>query len=327
MAGRNDPCPCGSGLKFKKCCLTEKKGSTDKEEIAGLRAKTVKAMSDQDWEAAIGYLHEILDTNPDDFAALESLAASYEGREEWLPASEYYEKAIKHSPENRLYGLWFQLGVCRACAGRTEKAAWAFKECLSRISDPSKIDMLRQMISELESPETGTAVRDKFIVRVQLQRAFTDMDAERYAAAAARLEKLVLTVPDNPVVFYNLGVVYIFLKAEEKALEHFQRSVDLEPGYAEAYYNMGQINLLTRKDFARALNCFSRAAVIRPDYIGAHHQMGITYELLGDKSRSLESFLRALELDPENSRIKSDVDRLNSTLSVQDQPDPMKKEQ
>ena len=20
-AGRNDPCPCGSGLKFKKCCL------------------------------------------------------------------------------------------------------------------------------------------------------------------------------------------------------------------------------------------------------------------------------------------------------------------
>lgn len=20
--GRNDPCPCGSGLKYKKCCLT-----------------------------------------------------------------------------------------------------------------------------------------------------------------------------------------------------------------------------------------------------------------------------------------------------------------
>ena len=21
LVGRNDPCPCGSGLKFKKCCL------------------------------------------------------------------------------------------------------------------------------------------------------------------------------------------------------------------------------------------------------------------------------------------------------------------
>jgi hypothetical protein len=23
--GRNDPCPCGSGKKFKKCCLAETK--------------------------------------------------------------------------------------------------------------------------------------------------------------------------------------------------------------------------------------------------------------------------------------------------------------
>ena len=23
--GRNDPCPCGSGLKFKKCCLQGKR--------------------------------------------------------------------------------------------------------------------------------------------------------------------------------------------------------------------------------------------------------------------------------------------------------------
>jgi len=23
--GRNEPCPCGSGLKFKKCCLNQKK--------------------------------------------------------------------------------------------------------------------------------------------------------------------------------------------------------------------------------------------------------------------------------------------------------------
>lgn len=24
--GRNDPCPCGSGLKYKKCCLNKDKG-------------------------------------------------------------------------------------------------------------------------------------------------------------------------------------------------------------------------------------------------------------------------------------------------------------
>ncbi len=25
MIGRNDPCPCGSGKKYKKCCLTKTK--------------------------------------------------------------------------------------------------------------------------------------------------------------------------------------------------------------------------------------------------------------------------------------------------------------
>jgi hypothetical protein len=27
-AGRNDPCPCGSGKKFKKCCLKKQNGSS-----------------------------------------------------------------------------------------------------------------------------------------------------------------------------------------------------------------------------------------------------------------------------------------------------------
>ena len=28
--GRNDPCPCGSGLKYKKCCLKKKEGGAAK---------------------------------------------------------------------------------------------------------------------------------------------------------------------------------------------------------------------------------------------------------------------------------------------------------
>ena len=29
--GRNDPCPCGSGKKYKKCCLNKEKTTTSKE--------------------------------------------------------------------------------------------------------------------------------------------------------------------------------------------------------------------------------------------------------------------------------------------------------
>jgi len=27
-AGRNDPCPCGSGKKYKKCCLKKQNGTS-----------------------------------------------------------------------------------------------------------------------------------------------------------------------------------------------------------------------------------------------------------------------------------------------------------
>ncbi|WP_368860677.1 SEC-C metal-binding domain-containing protein [Bradyrhizobium sp. Arg816] len=41
--GRNDPCPCGSGKKFKKCCL----GSQSlNEPLSGLRQASPQALED-----------------------------------------------------------------------------------------------------------------------------------------------------------------------------------------------------------------------------------------------------------------------------------------
>jgi hypothetical protein len=38
--GRNDPCPCGSGKKYKKCCLSTTYIETEKEE--SIRARLVQ---------------------------------------------------------------------------------------------------------------------------------------------------------------------------------------------------------------------------------------------------------------------------------------------
>ena len=39
-AGRNDPCPCGSGKKYKKCCLTKDQEATSKQASASLSPET-----------------------------------------------------------------------------------------------------------------------------------------------------------------------------------------------------------------------------------------------------------------------------------------------
>ena len=60
--GRNDPCPCGSGIKYKKCCMPgTASDSVTSEEVAGIRASAYKHMSDEKWSEAIALFKSILD--------------------------------------------------------------------------------------------------------------------------------------------------------------------------------------------------------------------------------------------------------------------------
>ena len=88
--------------------------------------------------------------------------------------------------------------------------------------------------------------------------------------------------------------------------------MDLNPNYAQAWYNLGQISLIKKRDASYALHCFERAILARPDYTSAHHQLGIVFELLGDKVRALSSWKATLELDPENKAAKENISRLEA---------------
>ena len=238
------------------------------------------------------------------------MASCHEGSDNYLAAAEYYEKALRACPESRKPELWYRLGIARACGQRMDKAADAFRTCIELQHDAKVKKNVRRLLKMVEGILAGDENPHEFQVHVQLQRAFSDMEAERFQSAANRLEAIVAIEPENPAIFYNLGVVYTFLKREDEALTRFNNSVALYPDYAEAWYNMGQIYLISKKDFSQALNCFDRAATIRPDYIGAHHQKGMAYELLGDREKALRCWEKTLELDPDNEQAQQNKARL-----------------
>ncbi len=317
-AARNAPCPCGSGLKYKKCCLANNKEAQsettpENDDLEKLRSQAFKAMSEEKWDLAVDRFKSILDRVSDPHSVLEAIAACYEGSEDYLRAAEYCEKTLAVCPDSRRFTVTYRLGVSRGCAGRTDKAIDAFRGCLDLKDETKDIDLLNKVILTLEEINEGKKPKTYFLVQVQLQRAFSDMDAARFDLAAARLEKIASLEPDNAAIYYNLGVVDTFLKREERALENFSKSVDLNPQYAQAWYNMGQICLLKTRDFSRALHCFGRAAAVRPDYIGAHHQRGVAYELLGDAKKAVECWQRTLELDPENEQARQSIDRVGKS--------------
>jgi tetratricopeptide (TPR) repeat protein len=271
-------------------------------------------MAGENWAQAVSLFKKLIEVEPQSHLPLEAMASCQEGLENYLAAAEYYEKTLRVCPDSRKCDIWYRLGLARACAQRMEKAAAAFRACLELQSDPGVKARIAELLATVEEILAGNKEPRLFQVRVQLQRAFSDMEAERFQAAADRLQTIVEIEPDNPAIFYNLGVVYTFLRREDEALEHFRRSVDLYPDYAEAWYNMGQIYLISKKDVSRALNCFDRAAAIRPDYIGAHHQKGVAYELIGDREKALGCWEKTLELDPGNKQAQESQARVRGLV-------------
>ena len=102
---RNDPCPCGSGKKYKKCCLPLHEessakqqafsltpGFTDLDDLSNSVVDLIEAGRLDEAEAAC---HELLTRYPDQIDGTERLAAVYEARGEKKMAAQYYRKAAQ----------------------------------------------------------------------------------------------------------------------------------------------------------------------------------------------------------------------------------------
>jgi tetratricopeptide (TPR) repeat protein len=319
--GRNDPCPCGSGKKYKKCCLSDDtRPETDLGEVEKTRVNALKKMSEEKWEEAASQFRSIETEVDDPWTVWRALASCHDAMDDYLRAGEYYEKALSAAPEERRFDLMYHLGIARGCAGRTDKAIAAFQEAMDLASNPQQRDQLSLILETLHQIKRGNENPNLFIIHVHLQRAFSEIEAKRYDAAASRLENLIQLDPENPAIFYNLAIVYTFMKREDEAIDVYEKTVDLNPDYVQAWYNLGQLYMIKKKDFSHALHCFDRALAIRPDYVNAHHQRGMAWELLGDRQKALECWRKTLELDPKNKLALENIERVSGSVSGESTP-------
>ncbi len=102
--GRNKPCPCGSGKKFKKCCLLKpgalQNPSSPPPSFIPVYT-TLDRMSNSVWDLikknkldkAESVARKLLVEYPDQIDGLHRLAQVYEARGDKLKAASYYRKA------------------------------------------------------------------------------------------------------------------------------------------------------------------------------------------------------------------------------------------
>ncbi|MFQ5976226.1 MAG: SEC-C metal-binding domain-containing protein [Candidatus Hydrothermarchaeales archaeon] len=110
--GRNAPCPCGSGKKYKKCCLPLKSSSSPQQD-SGIAYSTAD-LDDLDilsntvpdlikkgrLDEAEKVSRDLLSRYPDQIDGIDRLAEVYEARGNNKKAAEYYRKAAAFAQNN-----------------------------------------------------------------------------------------------------------------------------------------------------------------------------------------------------------------------------------
>ncbi|TXT27225.1 MAG: TPR repeat protein [Gallionellaceae bacterium] len=264
---RNDPCPCGSGKKYKKCCLgdeastPEATNSSAKSARHNINATNVpppsgrllKAVSlhqaDRLDEAAAAY-RALLEDDPDNSDALHYLGLIASRRKNYRDAIALIGEAIKIN--GNVPAFHCNLGSAYKGNGELDSAIAAFNEALRL--DPA----FQAAYSNLGN---------------------TFLESGRFDEAGACYRKALALRPDFAEAHYNLGNAFLGQYRLDEAIACYDRSLALKPDYAAAKFNKS--NALLCGGVSRAAWQLYEHRLQTPDY---RHLNDCALPLLGEIS-------------------------------------------
>ena len=102
--GRNELCPCGSGKKYKKCCMLSQSGAIQPNpqpakfipvytELDQLSNSVMDLIKEDKLDEAEAVSKTLLNEYPDQIDGFERLGQVYEARGKKQVAADYYQKA------------------------------------------------------------------------------------------------------------------------------------------------------------------------------------------------------------------------------------------
>ena len=139
-----------------------------------------------------------------------------------------------------------------------------------------------------------------FAAALQQQRA------GQFIEAAAAYRQILEINPDQPEVYYNLGLVLKMRGQLTEAVAAYAQALNLRPRFPEAINNLGA-TLESLGQLDEAEDIFRHALVLEPDSADGWSNLGGVLKDLGRLDESIACLQRAMELQPDNARIHSNL--------------------
>ena len=282
--GRNDPCLCGSGKKYKKCCAqhaVEARGS-DTQDITRTPAAAAPDLTPLFALLAAGRNPELerdalgLLARHKDFGILWKLlgAALFNQGKDALAALETAAKLLSRDPESQT-----NLGNVLRARGRLDEAVSCHRRAIA----------LKPDYAEAHN-NLGSALRD----------------SKGPDQAVASYRQAISIKPDFAMAHMNLGDTLLALGRLDEAARSYRRVLQFRPDSVEAHNNLGNA-LRDSGRLEEAAASYRRAVAIRPDYAKLHNNLGNALLDLGRIEEAVASYSRALELEPDFAKAHSNL--------------------
>lgn len=124
--------------------------------------------------------------------------------------------------------------------------------CGDHSSSQTAIDHARK---EFEALKTDQNLRK--LLDLEISSAMEDFEAKKFDDALVKLNEVDKLKPNDPFTLNLLGAAYTKKKEYMTARSFFERSLDQDPGFFPARFNLGEVMFL-QKQYPQALEYFRR---------------------------------------------------------------------
>jgi tetratricopeptide (TPR) repeat protein len=272
-AGRNDPCPCGSGKKYKNCCQPADAALVRRTALERLPERHFIAELRPDLEKAVEHLMQRLERGErkgleGEFRALFDknrhhhltnyamgvyLAVVQENPRGALP---FFQKAVRLYPP--LAEGHYNVGNCYVKIARVAEATAAFREAI-RYSDPGDPagERAKERLCTLERMIRDTSPFQTLDAYVENQRlfdqGFEQLSQRSYDKAAELFKRVLEQYPNHVSSYGNLALAVAGLGQKAAALECIEKALALDPDYEPAITNRRVIETMKEGETPKPL--------------------------------------------------------------------------
>lgn len=144
-----------------------------------------------------------------------------------------------------------------------------------RVTESRKGEILRNMtLIYIENGDNEKAMalmktaraenpKDVYLMRADADMSYKMGDIPRYNDL---MEKIVATDPENPELYFNLGISNDQMGNKEKALEYYTKAIELKPDYEAALINLAALKLSGEDKLVEEMNNLGNSAADNKRY-------------------------------------------------------------